>query len=109
MRFRTVAASATFVLCASTGAAACSSSPGPTDATRPAAPAVSATPVPAEGMAGHIETGRRQAGPPPTGGQDGTGPAKCATSAAAIPAECALDLSFPDVTEGKPATEPPVR
>ncbi|MFJ9885027.1 hypothetical protein ACIQRW_04105 [Streptomyces sp. NPDC091287] len=109
MRFRTVAVSAALVLCATAGVAACSSSSDTADATRPAGPATSATPVPVDGTAGYIETGERQAGPPETDGRAGAGPASCETSAAAIPAECALDLSFHDIAEGKPAEGPPVR
>ncbi|WP_097869869.1 hypothetical protein [Streptomyces sp. rh34] len=109
MRMRTVAVSAALVLCATAGTAACSSSPDTADtadATRPAAPA---TPVPVDGMAGYVETGERQAGPPETDGRVGAGPAECETSAAAIPAECALDIPFHDIAEAEPAGGPPVR
>lgn len=109
MRFRTVAVSAALVLCAAAGVAACSSPSDTADATRPAGPATSATPVPVDGMAGSIETGERRAGPPETDGRVGAGPAVCEAPAAAIPAECALDLSFRDIAEGEPAAGPPVR
>ncbi|MET9769075.1 hypothetical protein [Streptomyces sp. NPDC006415] len=105
MRLRTAAASAVLVLCATVGAAACSSSPGTADAERPAAPTA---PAPGDGLEGKIETGKRQAGGPELNGQSVAGPEKCATSAADIPAECALDLSFADVSEGERAAEPPV-
>lgn len=104
MRLRTAVASAALVLCATTGAVACSSSPDAADADRPAAPAA---PAPEEGLAGNIEVGKRQAGPPELNGQSVAGPAKCATSVAEIPAECALDLSFADFTEGERAAGPP--
>lgn len=104
MRLRTAAASAVLVLCTTAGAAACSSSPDAADVTRPAVPTA---PAPVEGLAGNIETGKRQAGPPELNGQSVAGPAKCATSAAEIPAACALDLTFADFTEGERATEPP--
>lgn len=106
MRFRTVAVSAALVLCATAGAAACSSSPDPADATPPAGPA---KPVPVDGAAGYIETGERRSGPPGTDGRAGSGPTECETSAAAIPAGCALDLPFHDIAEGEPAEGPPVR
>ncbi|MFD5201784.1 hypothetical protein ACFWM7_16885 [Streptomyces sp. NPDC058375] len=106
MRLRTVAASAALVLCATVGAAACSSSPDVTDADRPAAPATA--PAPGGGPEGKIETGKRQAGGPEVNGQSVAGPEKCATSAADIPAECALDLSFVELSEGERAAEPPV-
>ncbi|WP_103508037.1 hypothetical protein [Streptomyces sp. SM13] len=106
MRFRTVAASAALVLCTTVSTVACSSSPETADADRPAGPGA---PASVEGLAENIETGKRQAGPPETGGQEATGPAKCATSAAEIPAECAVDVTFSEITEGEQATEPPVR
>ncbi|MFH9688076.1 hypothetical protein ACH4LE_17405 [Streptomyces sp. NPDC017413] len=106
MRFRTVAVSAALVLCATAGAAACSSPSDTADVTRPA---TSATPVPVEGMAGSIETGERRAGPPETDGRVGVGLPVCETSAAVIPAECALDLSFHTIAEGEAAARPPVR
>ncbi|MEV3894558.1 MULTISPECIES: hypothetical protein [Streptomyces] len=109
MRFRTAAASAALVLCASAGVAACSSSSDTADAIRPEGPAASTKPVPVDGPAGYIETGERRAGPPETDGRVGAGPAECEKSAAAIPAECALDLSFHDIAEGEPAAGPPVR
>ncbi|MFI1222217.1 MULTISPECIES: hypothetical protein [unclassified Streptomyces] len=110
MRFRTGAVAAALVLCAATGLAACSSSSDTADATRPAGgPAVPTTAGPADDLTGHIETGKRQAGPPEMDGQHATGSAQCATSAAEIPAECALDLSFSGITEGERAAEPPVR
>ncbi|MFJ6613728.1 hypothetical protein ACIQPT_26010 [Streptomyces sp. NPDC091289] len=104
MRFRTAAASAALVLCATAGVAACSSSSDTADAERPAAPTV---PAPEEGPLGKIETGKRQTGPPELNGQSAAGPAKCATTVAEIPAECALDLSFADFAEGERASGPP--
>ncbi|MFB7227812.1 hypothetical protein [Streptomyces griseus] len=106
MRFRTVAASAALVLCATAGVVACSSSSDTADANRPAGPTA---PASVDGLTENIETGKRRAGPPETGGQEATGPAKCATSAAEIPAECAVDVTFSEITEGERAKEPPVR
>jgi len=107
MRLRTVAASAALVLCAATGAAACSSSSDSSESTRPAGPAASAETAPVEGMAGNIETGKRQAGPPQMDGQSAKDSSACAASAEEIPAECALDLSFAESSVGEPAAEAP--
>ncbi|MEU3833465.1 hypothetical protein [Streptomyces microflavus] len=107
MRFRTVAASAALVLCAAAGATACSSSPDGSESTRPAGPASSTEAVPLEGMAGKIETGKRQAGPPQMDGQSARDSSVCAASAEEIPAECALDLSFAESSVGEPAAEAP--
>ncbi|MGW6580910.1 hypothetical protein ACWF76_16255 [Streptomyces globisporus] len=104
MRLRTAAASAALVLCATAGLAACSSSPDVVDAERPAAPTA---PASVEGLAENMETGKRQAGSPELNEQSVAGPEKCARSAADIPAECAVDPSFAEVTEGERAAEPP--
>jgi hypothetical protein len=88
MRLRAIAASAVLVLCATTGAAACSSSSDAADTadtTRPAGPAASTESA-----------------------SDGGGdPAECATSAAEIPEECALDLSFSESTDAEPTAGSP--
>ncbi|GHC64649.1 hypothetical protein [Streptomyces flavofungini] len=107
MRLRTVAASAALVLCATTGAAACSSSPDAADTSRPAGPAAT-KPAPAEDVRGRIETGKRQAGAPKTGGHDGAHSPECAASAAEIPEKCALDISFAESTDGEPGDGAPV-
>ncbi|WP_030685615.1 hypothetical protein [Streptomyces sp. NRRL B-1347] len=107
MRFRTVAASAALVLCATTAATACSSSSDAKDTTRPAGPAAPEKPTSAEGLKGHIETGKRQAGAPKIGGQDEADATECATSAAEIPEKCALDLSFSESTDGEPGAGSP--
>lgn len=104
MRFRTAAASVVFVLCATTGATACSSSPDATEAERPA---TRSGPASVEGLAENIETGKRQAGPPALNEQSMAGPEKCAKATADTPPECALDLSFADLAEGERALEPP--
>ncbi|MET8880154.1 hypothetical protein ACFYZ6_16405 [Streptomyces rubiginosohelvolus] len=104
MRLRTAAASAALVLCATAGLAACSSSPGTADAERPAAPTA---PASVEGLAENIETGKLATEPPELNEQSVAGPEKCARSAADIPAECAVDPSFAEVTEGERAAEPP--
>ncbi|MEU5370788.1 hypothetical protein ABZ362_17720 [Streptomyces sp. NPDC005951] len=104
MRLRTAAASAALVLCATVGLAACSSSPGTADAERPAAPTA---PGSVEGLAENIDTGKLATEPPELNEQSVAGPEKCARSAADIPAECAVDTSFADVTEGERAVEPP--
>ncbi|MFI8195579.1 hypothetical protein ACIF6K_03435 [Streptomyces sp. NPDC085942] len=102
MRLRTAAASVALVLGAATGASACSS---PQDAPdRPAAPAAEAPP---KGLEGKIEAGERATSAPELNEQRVSGPAKCATSAAEIPADCALALTFADVTEGERADGPP--
>ncbi|MFD0412498.1 hypothetical protein [Streptomyces sp. NPDC127108] len=105
MRVRTVAASAALVLCATAGAAACSSSSDASDSRRPAGPSTSEKRASAEGMEGRIETGKRQAAGPKMEGRDST---ECATSAAEIPAKCALDVSFSESTDGEPAAGAPV-
>lgn len=104
MRLRTAAASATLVLCAAVGAAACSSSPDAVDAERPS---TRTGPASVEGLAESVETGKRQAGPPELNGQSVPGPEKCATSIAEIPADCVVDPSFAEFTEGERAEEPP--
>ncbi|MDQ0987051.1 hypothetical protein [Streptomyces sp. V2I9] len=103
MRLRTAAASAALVLGAVAGASACSSPAAP-DAGRPAAPTA---PAPAEGLEGKIETGERAEGLPEMNEQSVAGPARCATTAAEIPADCALDLTFAEFTEGERADGPP--
>ncbi len=107
MRFRTVAASAALVLCAATGVAACSALPGGSESSRPAAPGPSVSPSPVDGMTGDIETGKRQAGPPLMEGQSGEGATQCAGAVEEIPAECALDLSFAESSDGEAAPHAP--
>ncbi|CAM5738423.1 Serine hydroxymethyltransferase [Streptomyces badius] len=103
MRLRTAAASAVLVLCATAGLAACSSSPGTAEADgRPAT-----GPASVKELAENIEAGTLQTGPPELNEQSVAGPEKCARSAADIPAECAVDPSFAEVTEGERAAEPP--
>ncbi|MFC9172676.1 hypothetical protein [Streptomyces sp. NPDC057107] len=104
MRLRTVAASAALVLCATAGAVGCSA---PSDSPEGARPGASADPAPVEGMAGSIETGKRQAGPPQLEGQSATGSLECAGSVGEIPAECALDLSFERSSDGELAAGTP--
>ncbi|MGW1291881.1 hypothetical protein [Streptomyces sp. NPDC002533] len=104
MRLRTAAASAALALCATAGLAACSSSPDTADAERST---TRTGPASVEGLAENMETGKRQTGAPELNGQSVAGPEKCARSAADIPAECAVDPSFAEVTEGERAAEPP--
>ncbi|WTA91039.1 hypothetical protein OG323_19540 [Streptomyces cyaneofuscatus] len=110
MRFRTVAASAALVLFAMTGAAACSSSSDAAETPQsPAGPAASVKSAPVdgmEGMAGRIETGKR-AGVPTLDGQSVVGPSECAVPVEEIPAECALDLSFDEMSVGESADAAP--
>ncbi|AXI72590.1 hypothetical protein DTW94_15900 [Streptomyces cavourensis] len=107
MRFRTVAASAALVLCAVTGVAACSALPGGSESSRPAVPGPSASPSPVDGMTGDIETGKRQAGPPLMEGQSGESATQCAGVVEEIPAECGLDLSFAESSDGQAAPHAP--
>ncbi|ATY96746.1 hypothetical protein CVT27_15715 [Streptomyces cavourensis] len=107
MRFRTVAASAALVLCAVTGVAACSALPGGSESSRPAVPGPSASPSPVDGMTGDIETGKRQAGPPLMEGQSGESATQCAGAVEEIPAECGLDLSFAESSDGEAAPHVP--
>ncbi|MEI5035398.1 hypothetical protein RB201_30200 [Streptomyces sp. S1A(2023)] len=104
MRLRTATASAALVLYAAAGAVACSSSPDAVDAERPT---TRTEPASVEGLAESIETGKRQTGPPELNGQSVPGPEKCATSIAEIPADCVVDPSFAEFTEGERAAEPP--
>ncbi|QDQ09517.1 hypothetical protein FH965_02210 [Streptomyces spectabilis] len=107
MRFRTVAASAALVLCATTVGTACASSPDPKDTTRPAGPAVPAKSASAQDLKRRIETGERRTDEPKMGGRDGSDSTDCATSAAEIPEKCALDLSFAESSEGEPGAGSP--
>ncbi|MFH9071056.1 hypothetical protein [Streptomyces alboflavus] len=105
MRVRTVVASAALVLCATAGAAACSSSSDAADTGRPTSPSAPEKPAAADDFKGRVETGKAQAGGPRTEGRDVT---ECAVSAAEIPEKCALDVSFSETIEGEPATGAPV-
>lgn len=107
MRFRAVAASAALVLGAATGVAACSSLPDGSGSSRPAAPGPSDSPSPVDGLTGDIETGKRQPGPPLMVGQGGEGTTRCAGEVEEIPAECALDLSFGESSDGQEAPHAP--
>ncbi len=107
MRFRTVAASAALVLCATTATAGCSSSSDAADTPRPAGPTAPTQPTSVDDVKGHIETGKRRAGTPATGVNGTVDAAECETSAAEIPEECALDLSFSETTDGRPGDGAP--
>ncbi|MFH8796055.1 hypothetical protein [Streptomyces sp. NPDC017941] len=106
MRLRSVAAAAALVLCATLAAAACSSSSDAADTTRRPGPAAPTKPAAVE-VKGHSGTVKRQSTAPRTNEQDPVGSAKCATSAADIPAECALDLSFGESSDGEPGPGAP--
>lgn len=107
MRFRTAAASAALVLCATTAVAACSSS-GTADDTRPAGPAASSGPVSVEGVTGTVERGKHQAGEPEMVEPEEEGPADCATSAARISPDCEVPgLSSTEIDEGQSAPGAP--
>lgn len=107
MRFRTVAASAAFVLLAATGAAACSSPSDAAETSRPATTPASAKSAPLDGLAGRVETGERQKGGPTLDGLSVTRASECAVAVEEIPAECALDLSFAESSDGEPAAGAP--
>ncbi|WP_324802414.1 hypothetical protein SJX93_17285 [Streptomyces cyaneofuscatus] len=107
MRFRAVAASAALVLLAMTGTAACSSSSGAAETPQPpAGPAASVKSAPVEGVVGRVETGKR-AGVPTLDGQSVVGPSECAVPVEEIPVECALDLSFDEISVGESAGDVP--
>ncbi|MFJ9637049.1 hypothetical protein [Streptomyces sp. NPDC101178] len=107
MRFRTVAASAALALLAATGAAACSSPSGAAETSRRATAPASAESAPVEGIAGRVETGDRQKGGPTFDGQSVSRAYECAVAAGEIPAECALDLSFAESSDGEAAVGAP--
>ncbi|CAM5739415.1 hypothetical protein SBADM41S_03921 [Streptomyces badius] len=100
---RTAAASAVLVLCATAGLAACR----PRRAPRRPSGGPPTGPASVKELAENIEAGTLQTGPPELNEQSVAGPEKCARSAADIPAECAVDPSFAEVTEGERAAEPP--
>ncbi|MFE3475291.1 hypothetical protein [Streptomyces sp. B27] len=58
-------------------------------------------------MTGDIETGKSQAGPPLMEGQSGEGATQCAGAVEEVPAECALDLSFAESSDGEAAPHAP--
>ncbi|MFD3970716.1 hypothetical protein [Streptomyces cyaneofuscatus] len=90
-----------------TGAAACSSSSGAAETPQsPAGPAASVKSAPVEGVAGHVETGKR-AGVPTLDGQSVVGPSECAVPVEEIPAECAVDPSFGEISVGEPVGSAP--